>query len=71
MNENKKDGCFKLEEVFPIIKHGGRQFLCLPTKTDLLMEDGTIYHVNTFFGGNTEMGAMLDALTLEKIERIG
>lgn len=71
MNENKKDSGFELEELFPIIKHGGREFLCLPAKTELLIEDGTVYHINTFYGGSTEMGPLLDALTLEKIERIG
>jgi len=62
---------FKLEELFPIIKHQGREFLCLPTKTEMEMEDGTVYHVNTYYGGSTEMGPLLDALTLEKIDRAG
>ena len=71
MNENEKSKDFKLEELFPIIKHQGREFLCLPTKTEMEMEDGAIYHVNTFYGGSTEMGPLLDALTLEKIDRVG
>ena len=71
MNENEKSKDFKLEELFPIIKHQGREFLCLPTKTEMEMEDGTVYHVNTFYGGSTEMGPLLDALTLEKIDRAG
>ena len=32
MNENEKSKDFKLEELFPIIKHQGREFLCLPRK---------------------------------------
>lgn len=71
MNENEKSKDFKLEELFPIIKHQGREFLCLPTKTEMEMEDGTVYHVNTYYGGSTEMGPLLDALTLEKIDRAG
>ena len=71
MNENEKSKDYELEELFPIIKHQGREFLCLPTKTEMEMEDGTVYHVNTFYGGSTEMGPLLDALTLEKIDRVG
>ena len=43
--------------------------LRIPDQLDLYMEDGTIYHVASFFAGDLLMGDVLDALTMEKLER--
>ena len=43
--------------------------LRIPDQIDLYMEDGTVYHVRSFFAGDLVMGDMLDALTMEKLER--
>jgi len=43
--------------------------LRIPDQIDLYMEDGTIYHVRSFFTGDLMMGDVLDALTMEKLER--
>lgn len=43
--------------------------LRIPDQVDLYMEDGTIYHVRSFFAGDLLMGDVLDALTMEKLER--
>ena len=43
--------------------------LRIPDQIDLYMEDGTIYHVRSFFDGDLMMGDVLDALTMEKLER--
>jgi hypothetical protein len=43
--------------------------LRIPDQLDLYMEDGTIYHVRSFFAGELVMGDVLDALTMEKLER--
>jgi len=44
--------------------------LRIPDQLDLYMEDGTIYHVRSFFAGDLLMGDVLDALTMEKLERV-
>ncbi len=44
--------------------------LRLPDQLELVMEDGTVYRVRSFFAGELEMGDVLDALTLEKVERV-
>ena len=41
----------------------------LPNLADMLLEDGTVYHVRSFFTGDETMGDVLDALTLEKFKR--
>lgn len=43
--------------------------LGIPDQIDLYMEDGTVYHVRSFFVGDLMMGDVLDALTMEKLER--
>lgn len=43
--------------------------LGIPDQIDLYMEDGTVYHVRSFFAGDLMMGDVLDALTMEKLER--
>ena len=43
--------------------------LRIPDQVDLYMEDGIIYHVRSFFAGDLLMGDVLDALTIEKLER--
>lgn len=45
------------------------QKLRIPDQLDLYMEDGTIYHVRSFFAGELVMGDVLDALTIEKLKR--
>ena len=44
--------------------------ICKKAHADMLTEDGTIYHVQSFFVGNVEMCDLLDALTIEAIERV-
>ncbi|MBC8546707.1 hypothetical protein H8711_07130 [Clostridiaceae bacterium NSJ-31] len=46
-----------------------RKKLCLPDQLDLYMEDGTVYHVRSFFAEEMQMGEVLDALSMEKINR--
>lgn len=43
--------------------------LRIPDRIDLYMEDGIVYHVRSFFAGDLLMGDVLDALTVEKLER--
>ncbi len=55
----------------PRKKQAGTHRICLLSlwgqraKTEMEMEDGTVYHVSTFYGGSTEIGSLPDALTLE------
>ena len=65
MNENNLEH----EKMLPIIEHDGRRFMCLPNRTEMTFPDGTVYCVNSMFIGKSEMGDMLDALTIEKINR--
>ena len=44
--------------------------LWIPDQIDLYMEDGTVYHVRSFFVGDLAMCDLLDALTIEAIERV-
>ncbi|WP_343252300.1 hypothetical protein [Ligaoa zhengdingensis] len=46
-----------------------RKKLRLPDQLDLYMEGGTIYHVRSFFAEETQMGEVLDALSMEKFNR--
>lgn len=68
MSENKENN-FEKGKMLPIIDHNGRKFMCLPNRTEMTFPDGTVYRVNSLFVGKTEMGDMLDALTIEKINR--
>ncbi len=43
--------------------------LCLPDQLELVMEDGTVYRVRSFFVAEQQMGDVLDALSLEKVNR--
>lgn len=43
--------------------------LRLPDQLELIAEDGTIYHVRSFFSAEKQMGEVLDELSLEKISR--
>ena len=40
--------------------------LRLPDQLELVMEDGTVYRVRSFFAAEQPMGEVLDALSLEK-----
>ena len=40
--------------------------LRLPDQLELVMEDGTVYRVRSFFAAEQQMGDVLDALSLEK-----
>ena len=44
--------------------------LPVPDHADMVTEDGTIYHVQSFFVGDLAMCDLLDALTIEAIERV-
>ena len=68
MNENKENN-FEYRKMLPIIDYQGRKFMCLPNRTEMTFPDGTVYRVNSMFIGKSEMGDMLDALTIEKINR--
>ena len=68
MNENKENN-FENGKMLPIIDYQGRKFMCLPNRTEMTFPDGTVYRVSSMFVGKTEMGDMLDALTIEKINR--
>ena len=68
MNENKGNN-FENGKMLPIIDYQGRKFMCLPNRTEMTFPDGTVYHVSSMFVGKSEMGEMLDALTIEKINR--
>ncbi|MBC8547021.1 hypothetical protein H8711_08765 [Clostridiaceae bacterium NSJ-31] len=46
-----------------------RKKLRLPDQLDSYMEDGTVYHVRSFFAEEMQMGEVLDALSMEKINR--
>ena len=43
--------------------------LRLPDQLELVMEDGTVYRVRSFFAAEQPMGEVLDALSLEKVNR--
>lgn len=43
--------------------------LRLPDQIDLIEEDGTVYHVRSFFVAKKTMGEVLNELSLEKIDR--
>ena len=43
--------------------------LRLPDQLELVMEDGTVYCVRSFFVAEQQMGDVLDALSLEKVNR--
>ena len=43
--------------------------LRLPDQLELVMEDGTVYRVRSFFVADRQMGDVLDALSLEKVNR--
>ena len=43
--------------------------LCLPDQLELVMEDVTVYRVRSFFVAEQQMGEVLDALSLEKVNR--
>ena len=54
-----------LKENYPETK----KKLRLPDQLELVMEDGTVYRVRSFFVAEREMGEVLDALSLEKVNR--
>ena len=43
--------------------------LRLPDQLELVMEDGAVYRVRSFFVAEQQMGEVLDALSLEKVNR--
>lgn len=54
-----------LKENYP----GTRKKFRLPDQLELIMEDGTVYRVRSFFVAEKQMGEVLDALSLEKVNR--
>lgn len=44
--------------------------LRLPDQIDLIEEDGTVYHVRSFFVAKKTMGEVLNELSLERIDRV-
>ena len=57
-SEETEHGCFTAKR------------LPVPDHADMVTEDGTIYHVQSFFVGDLAMCDLLDALTIEAIERV-
>ena len=43
--------------------------LRLPDQLEMVMEDGSVYRVRSFFAAEQPMGEVLDALSLEKVNR--
>ena len=43
--------------------------LRLPDQLELMMEDRTVYRVRSFFAAEQQMGDVLDAFSLEKVNR--
>ena len=43
--------------------------LRLPDQLELMMGDGTVYRVRSFFAAEQQMGEVLDALSLERVNR--
>lgn len=43
--------------------------LRLPDQIDLIEDDGTVYHVRSFFVAKKTMGEVLNELSIEKIDR--
>lgn len=43
--------------------------LRLPDQLELVMENGTVYRVRSFFVADQQMDEVLDALSLEKVNR--
>lgn len=58
----------RLDSGYPAA-HTSRKKLRLPDQLDLYMEDGTVYHVRSFFAEEKQMGKVLDALSMEKFNR--
>ena len=55
---------------FPKANHPEvKKKLRLPDQLELVMEDGTVYRVRSFFVADQQMGEVLDALSLEKVNR--
>ena len=54
---------------FPKANHPeAKKKLRLPDQLELVMEDGTVYRCS-FFVADQQMGEVLDALSLEKVNR--
>ena len=57
-------------DIFPKENHTEtKKKLRLPDQLELVMEDGTVYRVRSFFVVEQQMGEVLDALSLEKVNR--
>lgn len=56
--------------VPPIIADGGKNYALLPTALTVYNEESkTVYHINSFYAKPaSEMGAVLDAIMLEKAD---
>ena len=55
---------------FPKANHPeAKKKLRRPDQLELVMEDGTVYRVRSFFVADQQMGEVLDALSLEKVNR--
>lgn len=62
--------CEKFEKTNTTKTNGAnRRKFGLPVQTDLYLEDGTVYHVRSFFTEGALMGDVMDALEMEKIKR--
>ena len=59
----------KIENSFNENHAEAKKKLRLPDQLELVMEDGTVYRVRSFFVAEQQMGDVLDALSLEKVNR--
>ena len=59
----------KTEKILKENHPKAKKKLRLPDQLELVMEDGTVYRVRSFFAAEQPMGEVLDALSLEKVNR--
>lgn len=71
-NENMNENANKIEwiekEPVPHFRFGGREYFMLNDRIEVVM-DGVLYRVQSVYSGSAFMGDVLDALTMEKINR--
>ena len=61
---NREEGTLNQQDDYncPLCRNRGKT-------VELVMEDGTVYRVRSFFAAEQPMGEVLDALSLEKVNR--
>ncbi len=59
----------KIENSFNANHPEAKKKLRLPDQLELVTENGTVYRVRSFFVVEQQMGEVLDALSLERVNR--